>query len=496
MLAKSRDFHLQFMKDLIGVVLTNPENFKEQYKAAIQKDPELKVDYNHRPFKSIMIRGSYPEKSFGQELTDIDLFQLLTIEKDGKAFPPFIKRLKEVLNNSERYNFIFLRLYLGRVEELQPPWNYDANGGCNFNYDKMKEWQQRVNNIIPSEITRQQINNILNQPQLSLKNLLEVEKIIEPMMSISWSKQDILKGYKVLYGKRYNFEEVLVNSQEKKLLKFVYVYVNPATKMKDYCLVDVSIVKWVDSDEREKTDFYNIASFSAFYQADIRKMIQSLRGYIPADKQQDYKNFLTQMFAPYSAILARQDLIDKLDRYSDISKSEISRLQTELFDYIQSNPKIPLKTIKEMKTRIQEIGPSIFDKVLDLVSLDKKYQVFLLLLRETESNQPLSISTIQARTKNGNSCPFFPIATADIKNMFFLANRAFINPHKLLECFYQSCVVNNTDPYIEASRTFTDANYSIKIFRGQAILYQNNNIVREVPERDLKQLQSIVLFGL
>lgn len=503
MLYKTAHFHQSFMNDLIQIVFTSHEKFRNQLADLKSKDPALYVGFRKdpktrrttRPFTGLIFVGSYPDKQENDLITDIDISQVVTF--DNKL----IQKMQVLFYNLDRSNFMFLRLYCGQVEQLQPPWNYDSKGDCSFNLDKAEKWVRNLKPFLDQREKEMQSNKpvypliqtIFNKDSLSLQDLLNVERLLEPYMSIVWTKEDILRGYKVLLGKKYQLLDVLnTKTKRLKVLKFVYKYRNPRTNIVNYCPIDIALKDYAD--EQKDKEISDFVGYNAFYNDDIKKMLQTLKRYVVFDKFIEYNQAIKNVTKPYSNIMARFKLIDKLKSFSTLSNSEIKKLEDDVDSYIKENNITPT-TLPEMKKIVEDRALKLLEDVQQIIRPEYQVKVMTLFLRAQESKEQIPKSIIRKRIELGNPCPFFPIDSNDLIKLYSLSKRSFLDPKKMVTCLYQACSSTGTDPFEQAKTIFSKENYFISKENGKVILKRDEETIASLPESYLNLLQVAVLFG-
>lgn len=483
MLFKTVEFHKKFLNDLSALAL-NQKKYLSQLDEARKKNPNLQIGYKKQLFTALIFTGSYGAKEYGKVMTDIDIFQIVNFD------PQLMERLKKIFSDIDKSNFIFLRLYCGKVKQLRVPWNYNDIGGCKFDIDRMNEWLEKIKPFLEDKMYIQ-IDNILSQDSLSLQSLLEVEKILEPVASIVWIKEDIINGFKIINDEKYDLLEIFKTSTEKKLFKFIYVY--KTNEKTEYCPIDISLKKFERFDDRQE-DKTDLVSYQIYYSENTFKKIQTMRRGIDPKDQEAYSTIVREIVHPYSGVIGRFDLIDKAKRYKALPDDVILKLEQDLQEYTKEN-NIKPSTATEIEQIIRDRAKEALPKVRKLVRPKFKFIIFMLNLRAHESKQPISKEVIKQRLANGNSCPFFPVNSVDVNLLYSISKRAMLDPRKVLTCLYESCLTNNKDPYLEAKNLFKVNNMSVNIEKGQAVLKKGNEVLLSVAESDLVKLQPIVLWG-
>jgi hypothetical protein len=57
---------------------------------------------------------------------------------------------------------------------------------------------------------------------ISMADLVKVDTAIDPYISITWTKSDVIKGYKIHDGLRYDLKECMITYDRQRVFKYLY----------------------------------------------------------------------------------------------------------------------------------------------------------------------------------------------------------------------------------------------------------------------------------
>ncbi len=474
MLIKTKEFHERLLHDLADIVIAS-KKYREQLNKA---GSNLEMSYKKQLFSSVKFVGSYPEKPYGSAITDIDFFQIVVF--DDK----FLARIKQIFENLRYTNFIFVRFYCGEDSDLVPPWIIDAEGGCSFSLEESDRWLKKIKPILDVRQLRSVYNHIwdiLSRLSLSLRDLLDVEKLLEPYISISWTGEEIVKGYKTVNNKRFDFLRTLQTYKKKKTLKFVYRY------EQEYCLIDMSLKQF--QKDVQPPDF---ATIRAYYENDTYKIIKSFKRYMKPEANQFYKDEFRKAVGNLTGLAGRLELISKLKKYRVLSPDVITRLENDCKEHAQKGG-VCTTNEEELKSMIDKNTRHLTELFEKLVQPQFKPEIFIYQTRALEAGQQISKDVIRDRLRGGNMCPFYRIDITDLKRLYFISTRALLDPKKVLECLYEACNMYKKDPYAEAKTLFKDTGLSIVVENNQASLMNGSKVIKTTRLSKINVIQLRVL---
>ena len=258
MLIKTPEFLNSFLEDLKDIVyfknvyIEQLSRLKTESKKTSNPDVYMK-DNMKMMLATINFVGSFCLKDYGSIISDIDLIQ----NTPKKATPDIIlERIKQIISSKK---FTFIRFFCGQKKGMSFPWTIKLDG-CIFDLSKMELWMSKIKKNIPKNVYEKVEEILIDSDALSISDLINVEKIVETYISLSWTKDEIMKGEKIDNGIVYNFIEVYEKEQtSKKIIKMLYTYDNPkdSKNKKEYCLIDLSLNKQKNSEVMNLYSYYS-----------------------------------------------------------------------------------------------------------------------------------------------------------------------------------------------------------------------------------------------
>jgi hypothetical protein len=318
--------------------------------------------------------GSFPRKTYGQIVSDIDLIQYT---QDSKFTEQTVKRLQQITAEvdvrttihdmgqnvrqgskdgevkmfrsknqevvpyrwanrrwTEIGSFKFIRLYCGTSEALQLPWKIDDTGSCDFSLTATMEWLSNLESMtvmgssVPYE-KYEAVKKILNQDSLSLSDLVDVENILKPYTSLCWSAAEIMSGEKQKVGfglsGSYGLLQSLQDTTTKIVLKFLYTY--PRKGSYEYCLVDCSLNKAAG----------NLATLYSHYAKNDLMQFKGLKHYLPMATRTAYSDSIRSEIGYLTSLAGRFELIVKIKKYNIngrlMNSEEVKRLIEDIREF-------------------------------------------------------------------------------------------------------------------------------------------------------------------
>jgi hypothetical protein len=486
MLIKTPQFNKKFLTDLASIVV-----FSKEYRDELKRSQDnLEVGYKNQISKKVKFVGSYTTKKYGDYLTDIDVVQL--VYWDEKV----VTRLSQIMQNLDNSNFIFIRFYCGYIEEIAIPWVLDGNGSCRFTLSDLDNWVGVIKNYIPST-AYEKILKIYNQKSLSFKDIMDIESLVEPYLSLVWTKQDIINGYKIFGGKRYNLLDMLQKYPRKKVIKYMYRYslYEPESKTfrNEYCLVDVALKKKLFGLQVKTSDDIEL---KAYYERDTFKMIKYMKKYLPEQVRSiDHTQAVRSKISKYTPLAGRIELIEKCKKYNVISQGELDNLLLDAKKYAITHD-IPTLDYNELQKIIYDKTKDVYSMFRDRIEPQFERLFTLFEIRGEEGNIKIPKKVIQDRLIKGVQCVFFPIDIKDMNNLITVALNAKLDPKKLLKCVYDSCEKLQLDIHTEIKKMFVHCSEEYKVkddSEGYQLFHKDQVIAKS---KDVRPLQIIALVGL
>lgn len=497
MLFKTERFHEQFLYDVSKIVFK-----KKQYLSEYENADSLEINYKHRIFRNVRFIGSYPSKAYGKTITDIDFYQLVKYDEI------FLLRLKQIFQEnlivptdnydfSSSSGFIFIRFHCGEEPNLIPPWSIlDESGDCSFSYQKMREWLNGTKSYLPAPIYNQ-LETILTGETLSMRKLLKAEKLIESYASVTWTREDIVRGYTTKYERKYELLETLKEYKKKKVFKFIYVYPIPEKKNVEFCLVDMAI-----KDENVFEKEYAELDIRSFYSQEQEKLLKFYKRNLTPQGSELY-NKLTSGISVYTGLAGRMELIGRIKKYKTLPEYIITKLEKNAEEFteekgiaqeIKNNGGLDEATVKKITREKME---KILKQLRPYVAPTSEEKLFVYEIRGLEAAREITPSLLIKRSKKGLSCPFFPLRSSELRKMFNIGVKALINPKLIFKCLMRISLQFSLDITGLCDKIFPNNSLRLKREGESVILYDGE---KEIEKRDMSdmsdmtELQIKVLF--
>ena len=492
MLIKTPEFTEKFLIDLSKIIFNN-EKYKNTLETKLKTVKNVNdLLENQRVFENINFVGSFKTKKYNKIISDIDMIQYTKFNSfDMSRLSQIIK-----INSNVNSNIRFIRFYCG--ERIKLPWKIDDKGNCNFSLDNTYKWLEGyVKKYIPEDIYKQIFDILKTQESLSIRDLIGVEEIIRPYTSLSWSEKDIIQGFKIDNGVRYDLLDTLKNSEIKNVIKFLYIYDNKndsVNKQKEYCLLDCSLNKPSNS----------TINFYSYYLNDKKNKFKGLKFHLPEDIKHTYRESIISNIGYLTSLESRLELILKIEKYNKtnnlISKDELKRLLKDVMNFASENKYAFNKnvSIAENQKILENIILEKFDYIYNiyrpLVKQSNIKDIILYELRGEEGSLKIHKDILQERLDKGITCPFFTLTGEDIKIVINVSIKAKLDPKELLNCVYK--VANEMQ--IETSSVvelFSKKNLSILDNDNLTFnIIDNKEKIKE--NLTLKDAQYYILFGI
>lgn len=497
MIIKSEELFIYFLRQLKQICF-----YPETYENTLNKiEEELKVGnkdifkagFGNQPFEKIKFIGSFFSKKMGDYLSDIDVIEV--VEYDEK----FVERWKVLLENIDKTAFIYMRFYCGEDKNLIPPWSIDGEGSCKFSLIEAEEWYHKVMNYeyLP-EKGKMFLKRMMDKNTLSMRDLLEVEEEMKKYNTVPWEKDDLIKGYKIYNGQRFDLLNTLQTYDKKKTIRYVFLWEN------DSLLVDYSLRETQRSIEPGSIEV------RAFYFEDPIKIIKMYKRWIYPDYNDEYARVLNESTRKYTTIAFRLDMIMRIRRYKLLSEEKLLELEADLNEFIRKKG----KDYEQFLLRDNNID-SVYEKILSLIReeatkginymnsvqrmmpLKQLLTITIYELRSIEVQKQIPKSILQYRINKGYSCPFFQIDLSDLINLYYTALNCKVNPKVLLKCVYEVCEKSNCDLRMFVNTIFSKQVYKIERYdRYTYSLYSKaTGKTTLFPAYDLKKMQIFAIFA-
>jgi hypothetical protein len=357
----------------------------------------------------------------------------------------------------------------------------DETGDCFFKPNIVIDW---FNNIKVSQTTREYIHSKLYSPKLRIRDLIDIENILQPYTDIIWDKNSIKHKFQIINNRKFYLLDAIKSNVS--VLKFIYHYQNY------YIPIDIALV-----DRKYKNSIPQ--RMYKYYTQDYYKILKSYRGKIIGYKYiSEYNNIISQITV-LIAVQYQLGFIITVLKNKLLSISEINRLIynlcTILFTYgIKCSSDLNL-----IKFQVYNYVNNTLSKYVSyftnvLLPHDKlKYS--LNIKRGIESQIPTDFLTMQSRLDIAVLCPFFPTNMTEFKLLTSLSHRLDIHSETLIQCFSTVAIQFNIH-VSDVIKEINKNNLSITTYNNHLILWENNNKIQEYNIIYKKRLQLHILFNI
>lgn len=436
-----------------------------EFDEAFKKDSK-QIAINQRPFREM---GSYKVKKFGEPITDIDLTAI--VHFDEKLLQ-IISRV--IRRTTEGNKFLFIHMSCGTRIEFELPWTIDNNGGCQFNLEKAYSWYNSFSaqKLVPVQIL-EYIRKKLFRKYLSIRDLIDIEKVLHPYGEIIWLEQDIQKGSQTINGVVYNLLDIM--KTETPVLEYIYRYNN------EIVAIDVGLL-----------DFKNRSSANwlySYYTDDWYRILKTYRWKLKEKYKSEYFKVMAKI--THLIIIKYQlELYKKLRKYH-------KALADNLLKDIQTNLRTAkLEYKKGMDLRIYKMINNYLSKYVNYFyeRLDEKHkdELFIYNKRGFEGQIYSSTDLIKEREQRGATCPFFSTDINEYQQLVKLSSRIMIDVDTVVDCVVKTA----TNMNISIKNVISELGQntlSLAEDGENIILYDRGVIVKKYTMDNKKILQTAVL---
>lgn len=476
-ITKTEEFHKKFLYDLSSLVM-----FKKEYLESIKKyDDEKKlftIGYGNQPARSVKFFGSYFDKKTGQPVTDIDVILLISNVKDER----FYLRLREVLSNLNRTNFRFVRFYCGYINGLEPVWKIGETGDCNFDLDKIEVWLENVKSTYPN--IYEKIRKYFEKDTISMNDLINADKAIEPYISLTWTREEIIQGYKMYNNVKYDFREAMYTYNRYRVMKFLYAYKGK------YCLVDLNFVSKDKSIPRTQKDALS------YYTNDIYQKFKYLKRMLIDEKLQEFFDERKTAIGHITPLAAFVELFQKIKKYNIVPADKIVEMEKYASVYAKEN-NISTTDYDEIQKILADTITPIYEKYIPFIKDKFKADIYIFNIRSLQLNEQVPKNIIKERMKNGTfDCNLFPINVNHIKYLYEKAEDVLLDPYELYDCIHKAYSSQTKISFSDLiDNIFTKQKFKIVAKKeGKYKLLLDGEKIKS--STDLKKLQQIALVGI
>lgn len=435
------------------------------------------------------ILGSYKLKSFGDVITDIDINSKVYINEK------LVERILYILNQISRsHTYVFIQTELGYYFDLG--WSIDDKGGCSYSQKKVEEWfdiLKKSRMVPPDDLKR--VQNLLFKDEISIKDLIDSEKILEPYRNIIWSKKDIENGVIRKNGNEYIFlEEAKKNGHI--VLEFIYLYLNEENTY-NFCTIDYALVD------------YNLPQQSVgnyqYYVLDYYKMLKLYKRKI---KKIYMINFIKSIkkLEMVTSLISMINLLIKVDNSYVVRNPLISNelafiLKEQCFQGIQEfglvgyKPEYLYIILNKLKEEQDKLSKEEIKLYKDKLELSGKLELEIYENRAKEAETPISKKVLLEREMKGLVCPFFDINIEDYRFLFNLGKRLLLPSSKVVECFRKISNEKGIPVKNLINELFKNTKLHIQIDSDKVNLLEEGIIKDTYSLDDLNNIRVYILFG-
>lgn len=466
LIKKTEDFHKAFLYDLADLTI-----YKHEYIDSLRKfDQEGKLNtigFGNQPSKNVKFFGSYFTKQFGSDISDIDVILLVKSISE----PNLYLRLPQILKNLHNTHFKFIRFYCGYIKGLEPPWKIGDAGSCNFDYTKVKEWIKSIKKEYKE--VYEKVKPFLLKDTISMLDIVNADEAIKPLISLIWTKEEVIQGYKIYNGVKYDFRETMINYRRNRVIKLMYEYKN------SYCLVDLNIFT------RDSSVSIGPKDILSYYTDNRYKKFKYLKKLLNKNVLDEYLQDTRKSIGHITPLASFVDLIEKLKKYNLASKAKIQSLEKEAQTYASRN-KIPTIDYDELQKIILEKIEPLYVKYKDFIEDKHKLNMFIIDVRLKQIEDQVPIEEIIERQKEGYECPLFPMDVKHIRFLYFKCTDLLLDPMETFKCLKKACRKNKVN-IRKAIKVLDTGEFKIAKNGDSYTLYKSSQIIaRDV---NLKKLQ-------
>lgn len=466
LIKKTEDFHKAFLYDLADLTI-----YKHEYMDSLRKfDQEGKLNtigFGNQPSKNVKFFGSYFTKQFGSDISDIDVILLVKSISE----PNLYLRLPQILKNLHNTHFKFIRFYCGYIKGLEPPWKIGDAGSCNFDYTKVKEWIKSIKKEYKE--VYEKVKPFLLKDTISMLDIVNADETIKPLISLIWTKEEVIQGYKIYNGVKYDFRETMMNYGRNRVIKLMYEYKN------SYCLVDLNIFT------RDSSVSIGPKDILSYYTDNRYKKFKYLKKLLNKNVLDEYLQDTRKSIGHITPLASFVDLIEKLKKYNLASKAKIQSLEKEAQTYASRN-KIPTIDYDELQKIILEKIEPLYTKYKNFIEDKHKLNMFIIDVRLKQIEDQVPIEEIIERQKEGYECPLFPIDVKHIRFLYFKCRDLLLDPMETFKCLKKACRKNKVN-IRKAIKVLDTGEFKIAKNGDSYTLYKSSQIIAR--DADLKKLQ-------
>lgn len=375
MLIKTINFNNKLLKDIRWININKNSNF--------------------------FIKGSYGYKKYGSIISDID------IQNNVFYNEKLLKIIKNILDNnkSNKSPFEFIQLSCGLYDEFIVPWDINEEGECDFENKKAEIWFDKFSGLnLVSQNILEYIKKKLEYP--TIKNLIDIETILDSYGEILWTPYDIKNGFKIYRNKKYYLLEEM--KLETPVLEFLYKYND------QYVSIDLGLV---DRNFKPKIK----EKMYKFYTNNWYKIFKTYRWKLKDKREYDYNMSKIEFLISVNYEI---ELFKKLVKHKLEYKNLQNIIKKDLkFLNIEYETKNTNQIQNEINGRINSFCKKMVYKFIPSLKPEFYMSIKLNLYRGEKSNILV------------NKSLFTPLNNKNFKIIGDLSLRLDLNIHFTLNCF-------------------------------------------------------------
>lgn len=365
-------------------------------KSQIQKDIQL-LKTDHQPLRLV---GSFNKST--HYVSDIDITLYTNLNQN------FIVRLKRMLRKATRSKkFHYITFFTGENKKYYVPWSIDEFAGCVFDLNTIPEWLDYIKHLISIDDYKK-INGILSQDSLNLKDLLDVESVIDKYKELAWTYKEVMEEKKVVEDNTYNLIDC-IKETESSVMMFAYPYKGK------YISIDIGFVQIIRG-PRKKLPIH----IKPYYSQNMYKILKSFKRYFSKSVEEKYWKDLNEKISPVNAQLNYVNLLLYLKKYNQPLYQKIGK-------------DVTANDLVKITEELYSISEFLISKYIPLLKQNSGHKFQSLLNEFALAKIKIPRKEILERTKKGIFCPFF---TAERELVRELSLNTLVDQHLFYNCFY------------------------------------------------------------
>lgn len=378
------------------------------------------------PSIPLTLIGSYPDKAYGTLINDVDF-------KDNVYYNQTLLNIliKNIQKAKEKGLFTFMYLNCGKYIEFSLPWNIDSVGGCDFDYLKVRDWflNFQTKNLVDIEKIKF-IYKKLSSRNLLIKDILEIEEILDSSSKIVWLEEDIIRGYKTVRGITYNLLDLL-KEVDQTVCKYIYKYTTE-NDVNEFINIEIGLVN-----KNKKIKGFR-RKISPYYLEDWYSVLKSYRRNLNDEAKKQYFEDLKEVEEKL-ALRSQLELTRKIIKYKLLPPDTVKGIMLDskqMMDKLEVNYRgLKADEIeKNLTNEINDYARGLIDYYKEQIKDDLRpiYQMYW--DRSIQARDSISIHDL-IKKRSILRCPFFDIDFEEFQYLYTLANRLLFPPIRFIDCF-------------------------------------------------------------